>query len=53
MRETRLSGSVEGVVGDHDSYSDCLFEAFTIGGKVEHLFVWFIVQVNLALPPYR
>ena len=24
MRETRLSGSVEGVVGDHDSYSDSL-----------------------------
>lgn len=22
MRETRSSGSVEGVVGDHDSYSD-------------------------------
>jgi len=24
MRETRLSGSVEGVVSDHDSYSDSL-----------------------------
>ena len=23
MREIRLSGSVEGVVSDHDSYSDC------------------------------
>jgi hypothetical protein len=23
MRETRSSGSVEGVMGDHDSYSDC------------------------------
>jgi hypothetical protein len=22
MRETRLSGSVEGVMGNHDSYSD-------------------------------
>jgi hypothetical protein len=22
MRENRLSGSVEGVMGDHDSYSD-------------------------------
>jgi hypothetical protein len=22
MREIRLSGSVEGVMGDHDSYSD-------------------------------
>ncbi len=24
MREIRLSGSVEGVVSDHDSYSDCV-----------------------------
>jgi hypothetical protein len=24
MRESRLSGSVEGVLGNHDSYSDCL-----------------------------
>jgi hypothetical protein len=24
MRETRSSGSVEGVMGDHDSYSDSL-----------------------------
>src|ERR1700722_18436282 len=23
MRESRLSGSVEGVMSDHDSYSDC------------------------------
>jgi len=23
MRETRSSGSVEGVMGNHDSYSDC------------------------------
>jgi len=23
MREIRQSGSVEGVMGDHDSYSDC------------------------------
>ena len=26
MRETRSSGSVEGVVGNHDSYSDLSFE---------------------------
>jgi hypothetical protein len=25
MRETRLSGSVEGVMGNHDSYSDTAF----------------------------
>jgi hypothetical protein len=25
MRETRLSGSVEGVMGNHDSYSDFAF----------------------------
>ena len=25
MRETRLSGSVEGVMGNHDSYSDFWF----------------------------
>jgi len=25
MRETRLSGSVEGVMGNHDSYSDFLW----------------------------
>ena len=25
MRETRLSGSVEGVVSNHDPYSDCLY----------------------------
>jgi hypothetical protein len=24
MRESRLSGSVEGVMSDHDSYSDCV-----------------------------
>src|SRR6267143_5778561 len=24
MRESRLSGSVEGVMSDHDSYSDCM-----------------------------
>ncbi len=23
MRQSRLSGSVEGVMGNHDSYSDC------------------------------
>ena len=26
MRETRLSGSVEGVVSNHDPYSDCFAE---------------------------
>jgi hypothetical protein len=25
MRESRLSGSLEGVMSDHDSYSDCSF----------------------------
>ena len=28
MRETRLSGSVEGVMGDHDLYSDYLLDAY-------------------------
>ena len=27
MRQSRLSGSVEGVMGNHDSYSDIEFEA--------------------------
>lgn len=29
MRETRSSGSVEGVVGDHDPYSDCFWAVET------------------------
>ena len=28
MRETRLCGSVEGVMGNHDSYSGSLVRAF-------------------------
>ena len=34
MRETRLSGSVEGVVGDHDSYSDRRIGRLGLGGFV-------------------
>ena len=30
MRETRLSGSVEGVMGNHDSYSDSGFDVWSL-----------------------
>jgi hypothetical protein len=30
MRETRSSGSVEGVMGDHDSYSDLVNRPSTL-----------------------
>ena len=33
MRESRLSGSVEGVVSDHDSYSDLRLSRPEIKGK--------------------
>ncbi len=33
MRETRLSGSVEGVVSNHDPYSDLFFDK---GGATEY-----------------
>ena len=37
MRETRSSGSVEGVVGNHDPYSDCLFLNRPAGGTLTAL----------------
>jgi hypothetical protein len=36
MRETRSSGSVEGVMGNHDSYSDCLSPGALCGADQEN-----------------
>jgi hypothetical protein len=39
MRQSRLSGSVEGVMGNHDSYSDsnhkCFNDLFTVGYRMD------------------
>ena len=35
MRECRSSGSVEGAVGDHDSYSDYPLSDFIVGWRVK------------------
>jgi len=38
MREIRLSGSVEGVMGDHDSYSDsCEGKTAAIASRLERI----------------
>src|SRR6266481_8367595 len=59
MRESRLSGSVEGVMSDHDSYSDSELHN-RISCKVEKLFMlnslrrsFEVKGQNLQLPFYR
>ena len=44
MREIRLSGSVEGVVSDHDSYSDSPFNRGAEGAKLCRLSVDYLPE---------
>ena len=36
MRESRLSGSVEGVMSNHDSYSDSLVALYCLSSDSQH-----------------
>jgi len=56
MRESRLSGSVEGVMGNHDSYSDSgsnpiLKGTLELTPQVPHVGPQVITVVSLLGPP--
>ena len=46
MRESRLSGSVEGVMSDHDSYSNCHVRGL---GRVVFILVFLFVGVARSI----
>jgi hypothetical protein len=50
MRQSRLSGSVDGVMGNHDSYSDGVSLRLTFIGEVFEVWMTWVSDKPLLFP---